>query len=199
MSEEKKKIVKKKPAEKAAPKKIVKKKVAAAPEPVAVEAPKPEVKHEVPVHAPVHHAPVHHAPKPKVKKHVAARFYGTGRRKTAIARAWLSAGSGKVILNDKPANVYFCNRPKLMKEFNVPFVMTDSQGKFDVTAYFNGGGVAAQADALRMAIARALVVSDPNLRKVLRVNDLLKRDPREKERKKYGLKRARRAFQYTKR
>lgn len=142
---------------------------------------------------------MHHAPKPKVKKHVAARFYGTGRRKTAIARVWLSAGSGKISLNDKTAEEYFCNRPKLLKEYKQPFVITDSMGKYDLIGYFNGGGVAAQSDALKMAIARALVVADPNLRKVLRVNDMLKRDPREKERKKYGLKRARRAFQFTKR
>ena len=200
MSEEKKKTAHKKPA----PKKTVKKKAAPAPETVAAEAQKPEIKHEAPApapvhHAPVHHAPVHHAPKPKVKKHVAARFYGTGRRKTSVARIWLSAGSGKITLNDKTAEEYFCNRPKLLKEYKQPFVITDTVGKYDLIGYFNGGGVAAQSDALKMAIARALVVADPNLRKVLRVNDMLKRDPREKERKKYGLKRARRAFQFSKR
>ena len=195
MSEEKKKTAHKKPA----PKKIVKKKAAPAPEPVAAEVPAAKVKLEVPVPAPVHHAVAHHAPKPKVKKHVAARFYGTGRRKTAVARVWLSSGSGKVTLNDKTAEEYFCNRPKLLKEYKQPFVITDNMGKYDLICYFKGGGVAAQSDALKMAIARALVVADPNLRKVLRVNDMLRRDPREKERKKYGLKRARRAFQFTKR
>ena len=86
-----------------------------------------------------------------------------------------------------------------MREFNQPFALTGNANKFDVTALMSGGGVVAQADALRMGISRALLESDPGLRKVLRTNDMLKRDPREKERKKYGLKRARRAFQYTKR
>jgi small subunit ribosomal protein S9 len=194
MSEEKKKAAHKK----APPKKVVKKKTVEKAAPIP-EAAKPEIK-EAP--APVVHekpAPHHHAPKAKAKKPKPSNFYGTGRRKTSIARAWISPGSGKVILNDKPAEVYFCNRPVLMKAFNQPLVLTENTGKYDVVAYFNGGGIAAQADALKMAIARALVVADPNLRKLLRVNDMLKRDPREKERKKYGLKRARRAFQYTKR
>jgi len=175
MSEEKKKIIKKK---------VIKKKEG---EPVVEQ-----VKEQA-APKPVHH----HAPKPKLKK--VTRFYGTGRRKNATAQVWLSIGSGSILVNKRPADEYFCRRPGLMREFNQPFALTGNANKFDVTALMSGGGVVAQADALRMGISRALLESDPGLRKVLRTNDMLKRDPREKERKKYGLKRARRAFQYSKR
>ena len=185
MSEEKKKTSRKKAAEKeTAPKKVVKKKVVAA---------------AVPSMPAVPAAPVG---KKKVKKPFApaiAKYYGTGRRKSAIAQVFIFEGSGKALLNSKPAEDYFCNRPRLLKEFNKPLILTNNSGKYDIAAHLKGGGVSAQADALRMAVSRALVVADPNLRKVLRTNDMLKRDPREKERKKYGLKRARRAFQYSKR
>ncbi len=125
-------------------------------------------------------------------------FYGTGRRKTAIAKVWLVAGDGKRTVNGKDAKVYFCNRPVLLAQFETPFAAVSATA-FDLEAEVFGGGVPAQADAIRMGAARALVAYDAKNRKILRSLDLLKRDPREKERKKAGLKRARKAFQYTKR
>lgn len=125
-------------------------------------------------------------------------FYGTGRRKTAIAKVWLVTGDGKRIVNGKDAKEYFCNRPVLLAKFETPFAAVSAPG-FDLRAEVYGGGVPAQSDAIRMGAARALVAFDATYRKTLRSLDLLKRDPREKERKKAGLKRARKAFQYTKR
>ncbi len=215
MAEEKKKIVKKKVApEKAeSAKKVVKKKApgkievlptiivtAETPEvkeaPVTVEAPKP---HPVVPHHAEHH---HHVEKKKVKKPAEkgiAKFYATGRRKSATARVWISPGSGKVEVNRKPAEEYFCGRQHLLKIYHQPYVLTNTVGKYDATAIVNGGGVPSQADALRMAIGRALAIADCSLHTILRVKGMLTRDPREKERKKYGLKRARRAFQFSKR
>lgn len=131
----------------------------------------------------------------KVKEN---HFYGTGRRKTAIAKVWLTPGSGKRLVNGKEASVYFCNRIVLLKGFEVPFTAVEAPS-FDLNAEVFGGGVPAQSDAIRMGVARALCAFDSKYRKVLRSLDLLKRDPREKERKKAGLKRARKAFQFTKR
>ncbi|HTY12916.1 MAG TPA: 30S ribosomal protein S9 [Candidatus Omnitrophota bacterium] len=133
------------------------------------------------------------------KEKVASRFYGTGRRKSATARVWLHSGTGKIEVNRQPAEQYFCGRQHLIKIYHQPYVLTGTEGKYDVMAIVNGGGVPSQADALRMAIGRALSLADSSLRPTLRVKGMLTRDPREKERKKYGLKRARRAFQYTKR
>ena len=125
-------------------------------------------------------------------------FRGTGRRKTAIAEVRLTPGTGKRMINGKDAKVYFCNRNILLKVFEVPFKAVEAPA-MDLTAQVYGGGVPAQSDAVRMGVARALVAFDATYRKTLRSQDLLKRDPREKERKKAGLKRARKAFQYTKR
>jgi len=126
------------------------------------------------------------------------RYYGTGHRKTATARVWLSPGSGKVTVNKRPIAEYF---PLQTLAVNVlePFRATNTQGQFDVWATARGGGVVGQADAVRHGIARALVEMNPEFRAILRQKGLLTRDPRVKERKKFGRKRARRGFQFSKR
>jgi len=127
-----------------------------------------------------------------------AYFYGTGKRKTSIARVRLVPGSGSVIVNGKPLDEYI---PVLRLQQRVfhPLRVTHTLDRFNALAKVHGGGVAGQADAIRHGIARALVVSDESLKAVLRQHGLLTRDARIKERKKYGLKRARKAPQYTKR
>ena len=125
-------------------------------------------------------------------------YYGTGKRKTAIARVRLLPGGGSVIINEKPLQEAFPDEP-LREVIFQPFKVTKTLDKFSVVAKVEGGGIAGQAAALRHGIARALVVSDEGLRSVLRQYGLLTRDARIKERKKYGLKRARKAPQYTKR
>ncbi len=135
----------------------------------------------------------------KVKKTGGAEVCATGRRKTATARVFLKRGSGQIIVNSHPFEEYFCKREVLISTVLRPLKELNVLGSFDIEATVLGGGVPSQADAMRMGIARALVAFNSENRKVLRSLDLLRRDPREKERKKYGLKRARRAFQYTKR
>jgi len=125
-------------------------------------------------------------------------YYGTGKRKTAIARVRLLPGGGSVVINEKPLLEAFPDEP-LREVIFQPFKVTKTLDKFSVVAKVEGGGIAGQAAALRHGIARALVVSDEGLRSVLRQYGLLTRDARIKERKKYGLKRARKAPQYTKR
>lgn len=122
----------------------------------------------------------------------------TGRRKCAIAQVKLLSGNGKVTVNGKPYEVLF---PRLEHRRTIerPFVVTDTLGKYDVEVKVIGGGVSGQADAIRHGIARALVKAKEQFKPVLRQAGLLTRDPRVKERKKYGLKRARKAPQYTKR
>ncbi len=122
----------------------------------------------------------------------------TGRRKEASARVFLRPGSGQVVVNGRPLEQYF---PGVARRYRVlePLRVTNAEGRFDVYANVQGGGVSGQADAVRHGIARALLSVDPNLRPVLRQHGLLTRDPRAKERKKYGRKRARRGFQYSKR
>lgn len=124
--------------------------------------------------------------------------YGTGKRKTAIARVRLYPGSGEITINDKALEEAF---PILSQQKRVlePLQLTDLRNRFRVVAKVLGGGIAGQADAVRHGIARALVKLDESLRPVLRKAGVLTRDPRAKERKKYGLKRARKAPQYTKR
>ncbi len=127
------------------------------------------------------------------------RFYATGRRKEAIARVWLiPGGTGQIIVNDRPLLDYV-TRISLYEEVIEPFRVTNTLGMFDVKATAKGGGLHGQAGALRHGIARALVVWNEELRPVLRRYGLLTRDPRAKERKKYGQKRARRGFQFRKR
>jgi small subunit ribosomal protein S9 len=128
----------------------------------------------------------------------ATRYYATGRRKTAIARVWLSPGSGKIEVNHKDVLGYF-RRDVLRMTVERPLLLTDTFGKVDVHASVKGGGLSGQAGAFRLGIARALVAMDENFRPVLRQNDLMTRDPRERERKKYGRPGARKRFQYSKR
>ena len=125
-------------------------------------------------------------------------YYGTGKRKTAIAQVRVYPQGGAIVINGKPLDEAFpwVNWQSLVAH---PFRVTNTDGKYSVSAKVHGGGVSAQADAVRYGIARAMVVADPELRKTLRKHGLLTRDARIKERKKYGLKRARRAQQYTKR
>ena len=126
-------------------------------------------------------------------------YYGTGKRKTSIAKVRLYLGNGNIIrVNDKPLEEAF---PWFIWQITVkePLEVTKSLGRFHVIAQVKGGGVSSQSQAVRHGIARALVAFDENLKKPLREHGLLTRDSRIKERKKYGLKRARRAPQYTKR
>jgi len=161
---------------------------------------KAETKEKAKVEVPATPPPVHHAArKPKAPKVKAERFYGTGRRKEAKAKVWLSRGEGKIMVNERPYEAYFCKRPVLLNIVNKPLVLLEGGPKFDINAEVFGGGVSSQADAMRMGIARAVVLAMPEKHQQFRTLGLLTRDPREKERKKYGLKRARRAFQYTKR
>ena len=122
----------------------------------------------------------------------------TGRRKSAVARVRIIPGDGAVMVNNRSPSEYF-GRRDLETVVTQPLRVTDTMGRFSVNIKVIGGGVAGQAGAVCHGIARALVAADPDLRPVLKKAGLLTRDPREKERKKYGLKRARKAPQYTKR
>ncbi|MFZ5598047.1 MAG: 30S ribosomal protein S9 [Bacillota bacterium] len=126
------------------------------------------------------------------------QFYGTGRRKNAVARVYLVPGEGKVVVNAKQVLEYF-GRKTLDMVVRQPLELTNTTGRFDVICKVVGGGVSGQAGAVRHGIARALVQADPNLRPVLKRAGFLTRDPRMKERRKYGLKKARRAPQFSKR
>lgn len=125
-------------------------------------------------------------------------FYGTGKRKTSVARVRLFSGGGAIIINGKPFDELY-SRSVLRAMVLEPFEATETVGRFNVVATVKGGGVSSQAGAVRHGISRALAAMDGGLRPVLRRYHLLTRDPRVKERKKYGLKRARKAPQYTKR
>jgi small subunit ribosomal protein S9 len=128
-----------------------------------------------------------------------AYFYGTGRRKSAVARVRLYPGTGQIVINGKEAADYFGGRAIYGQMVNQPFALTDNASRFNVTVKVLGGGVTGQAGAVRHGLARALVQADANFRPVLKKAGLLARDARVKERKKAGLKRARKAPQYTKR
>ncbi|MQF98436.1 MAG: 30S ribosomal protein S9 [SAR202 cluster bacterium] len=125
-------------------------------------------------------------------------YYGTGKRKTAIAQVRIYPGQGQITINEKPIGEVF-PRSALQSVILEPMKLTSMANKFNIVAKVHGGGVTSQAGAMRHGIARALLVSDVNLRPVLKQNKMLTRDDRIKESKKYGLKRARRAKQYTKR
>jgi small subunit ribosomal protein S9 len=125
-------------------------------------------------------------------------FNATGRRKRAVARVRLLPGEGGIEVNKKSYETYFHRATQLM-QVRMPMENTDTLGKFKVVARVHGGGISGQAGALRHGIARALVKFDEQLRGSLRKGGFLTRDPREKESKKYGRKRARRGFQWTKR
>jgi small subunit ribosomal protein S9 len=126
------------------------------------------------------------------------QYYGTGRRKTSIARVRLVPGEGKVLVNSRPLNEYF-GKKTLEMIAKQPLVLTNTEGRFDVLAKVQGGGITGQAGAIRLGIARALLKADNEMRIVLKRAGFLTRDPRMKERKKYGLKGARRAPQFSKR
>jgi small subunit ribosomal protein S9 len=130
---------------------------------------------------------------------MSAKYYhGTGRRKSAVARVRLYPGTGSIVINDKPADEYFSRDVDRM-QVREPLNVTSLMEQFNVMVKVEGGGVSGQAGAVRHGIARALLSANPELRKTLRDHGFLTRDPREKERKKPGLKRARKAPQYTKR
>jgi small subunit ribosomal protein S9 len=126
-------------------------------------------------------------------------YYGTGRRKTSVARVFLRPGAGAMKLNDRNMDEYFGGHEALKMLVKQPFSVTETNDKFDVLATLGGGGVAAQAGALRHGIARALCVFNAELRAKLKKAGFLTRDARQKERKKYGQKGARRRFQFSKR
>ena len=126
------------------------------------------------------------------------QYIGTGRRKSAIARVRLIPGTGKITINKKDLDEYL-PMEILKNEVKRPFVVSGNEGKYDVIALVNGGGTTGQAGALRHGISRALCAADPENRPSLKAAGFLTRDPRMKERKKYGLKAARRAPQFSKR
>ena len=125
-------------------------------------------------------------------------YYATGRRKTSVARVRLYMDSGPIVVNGRPAEEAY-SWDSWHQTIMKPFMVTDTENQFRVVAKVSGGGVVGQTGALRHGIARALAVADPNLRAPLKKAGLLTRDSREKERRKYGLKGARKAKQYTKR
>ncbi|WP_036839579.1 30S ribosomal protein S9 [Pleomorphomonas oryzae] len=126
------------------------------------------------------------------------RAYATGKRKNAIARVWIKPGSGKIIVNDKEFNAYF-GRPVLQMIVQQPIYAAARDGQFDVIATVAGGGLSGQAGALRHGISKALTYYEPGLRGVLKKLGFLTRDSRVVERKKYGKRKARRSFQFSKR
>ncbi len=126
------------------------------------------------------------------------QYYGTGKRKMAIARVWLRPGKGAITVNDSPYDEYF-KRRSLLLVVQEPLKLTSTQGRFDVLVTVNGGGPSGQADAVSHGISKALLETDAALREVLRRNGLLTRDSRIKERKKYGQRGARARFQFSKR
>jgi small subunit ribosomal protein S9 len=125
-------------------------------------------------------------------------YYATGKRKSAIARTWLTPGNGEISINNRPVEDYFPieNLRALLLE---PFKLTSTAGAFNVKASVKGGGIAGQAGAVRHGITKALILSDPDMRIPLKKAGFVKRDPRVKERKKYGQKGARARFQFSKR
>jgi small subunit ribosomal protein S9 len=126
------------------------------------------------------------------------RAYATGKRKDAVARVWIKPGPGKIVVNTRPVEIYFA-RPVLRMLIQQPFVAANRAGSYDVTCTVSGGGLSGQAGALRHGISRALTYFEPELRGPLKKGGFLTRDSRVVERKKYGRKKARRSFQFSKR
>jgi len=126
------------------------------------------------------------------------RIYATGRRKTAVARVWLAPGSGNFIINSRDDETYF-SRPTARMVIRQPFEELEALGNFDVVCTVKGGGMSSQAGAIRHGITRALIKVDPDHRAKLKTAGYVTRDPRKKERKKYGQKGARARFQFSKR
>ena len=126
------------------------------------------------------------------------RSYATGKRKDAVARVWIKPGSGKVVVNGKPMAEYFA-RPVLQMILRQPFTVAAREGQFDVMATVAGGGLSGQAGAVKHGISKALQLYEPGLRGALKAAGFLTRDSRVVERKKYGKRKARRSFQFSKR
>jgi small subunit ribosomal protein S9 len=126
------------------------------------------------------------------------RSYATGKRKDAVARVWIKPGKGKVTVNGKDVNVYFA-RPVLQMILKQPFQVANVEGEFDVQATVAGGGLSGQAGAVKHGISKALQLYEPSLRPALKAAGFLTRDSRVVERKKYGKRKARRSFQFSKR
>lgn len=125
--------------------------------------------------------------------------YALGRRKSATARVRLTSGKGVFTINDKPAAEYFADSKYLLGKLDQPFTTVDLNGKYDMSAHVTGGGHEGQVEAIRLGIAKALVVAQEDLKSTLKRADLLSRDSRERERKKFGLRGARKQRQFTKR
>ena len=125
--------------------------------------------------------------------------YGLGRRKAATATARLYKGKGEITINDKPALDYLSGNKTYLAEITDPLALAEKQKEFDVSVIVKGGGLAGQVDAIKLAISKALTLEAPDLRPMLKKAGMMKRDPREKERKKYGLRSARKKEQFSKR
>jgi small subunit ribosomal protein S9 len=138
------------------------------------------------------------APKYVQKLDKQGRAYGTGKRKNAVARVWLKPGSGKITVNTRAVEVFFA-RPVLRMLIQQPLVAANRSSQYDITCTVSGGGLSGQAGAVRHGISKALTAYEPDLRGVLKKGGFLTRDPRVVERKKYGHKKARRSFQFSKR
>jgi len=138
------------------------------------------------------------APRYERKVDAQGRSYATGKRKDAIARVWIKPGNGKITVNDRDILVYFA-RPVLRMMINQPFSVVNRAGQFDVVCTVAGGGLSGQAGAVRHGISRALTLFEPDLRPALKQGGFLTRDSRTVERKKYGRRKARRSFQFSKR
>ena len=143
-------------------------------------------------------AAVAQAPKAEPKRDKQGRSYATGKRKNAVARVWVKPGKGKIMVNDRELEKYFV-RPVLRMMINQPFTATNRMGEFDVVCTVSGGGLSGQAGAVRHGISKALTFYEPTLRPALKAGGFLTRDARVVERKKYGRKKARRSFQFSKR
>ncbi len=126
-------------------------------------------------------------------------FYGLGRRKAATARARLMSGKGSIMVNDKKAADYFVSNEQMLEELVRPLALIGKEKAYDITIVVSGGGLSGQVDASKLAISKALSVMNDDLRSTLKKAGLLKRDPREKESKKYGLRSARKREQFSKR
>ncbi|MBR3131291.1 30S ribosomal protein S9 [Candidatus Saccharibacteria bacterium] len=126
-------------------------------------------------------------------------IYGLGRRKAASARARLYKGKGEITINGKPALDYFSGNKSMLAEITDPLALAQKQKDYDISVRVTGGGLAGQVDAIKLAISKALQTEAPDLRPVLKKAGFVKRDPREKERKKYGLRSARKKEQFSKR
>lgn len=128
-----------------------------------------------------------------------AVYMGTGRRKSSVARVRLVPGSGQLIINGKPGDLYLQFNAEYLSAAKAPLETLGLEGEYDILVNAHGGGLTGQADAVRLGVARALCQLDPDNRKPLKIEGYLTRDPRSKERKKYGLRKARKAPQYSKR